>query len=160
MSAERTERRRGAHASDNGQLICPAGFPVPPGTKEWFVQKGDKGDKGDRGAQGEQGDKGDRGMPTGQRRAIIYLFVLTLLLAGANLLWTAHEHNITRADEAAVQAQQRQQGAVIGRKLCATLDDLRSLQPPSGNPASNPSRAYEQGLHARLSQLGTDLGCK
>jgi hypothetical protein len=137
MSAERTERRRGAHASDNGQLICPAGFPVPPGTKEWFVQKGDKGDKGDRGAQGEQGDKGDRGMPTGQRRAIIYLFVLTLLLAGANLLWTGHAVNVN-------QSAQRRSGQLVEQKLCATLDSLRSLQPPPGNPASNPSRAYEQ----------------
>ena len=144
---EGMERMQARYDGGGKTLLCPAGFPVPEGTKEWELIPGPKGDRGPKG------DKGDRGMPTGQRRAIIYLFVLTLLLAGANLLWTGHAVNVN-------QSAQRRSGQLVEQKLCATLDSLRSLQPPPGNPASNPSRAYEQGLHARLSQLGTDLGCK
>ena len=34
------------------------------------------------------------------------------------------------------------------------------LKPPAGNPVKNPARGYDQELHATLSQLGPDLGCK
>ena len=57
------------------------------------------------------------------------------------------------------QAQQRQQGAAVERKLCTTLAHLAALKPPAGNPARNPSRAFDQSLHATLDQLGPDLGC-
>ena len=115
--------------------------------------------KGDTGPKGEKGDRGERASPR-QRRAVIYLFVLTVFLAGANLLWTAHEVNASRAAQAHVQALQQQQGQVIGRKLCQTLDSLAALTPPGGSPESNPSRAYEQNLHAVLDRLAPDIGCK
>ena len=107
-----------------------------------------------RGQKGDKGEKGERGLgiTAGARRAIIYLFVLTVLLAGANLLWTSHVVN-------ANQAAQQRAGQAVGQKLCATLSQLAALRPPGGNPAANPSRAYEQSLHTTLSQLGTDLSC-
>ena len=115
--------------------------------------------KGQKGDQGEQGQKGERGMPAAQLRAIVYLAVLTLLLAGANLLWTGHEVNASRAVQAREQAMQQRQGEVIGRKLCKTLDSLAALRPPGGSPEQNPSRAYEQALHAVLDRLAPDIGC-
>lgn len=53
-----------------------------------------KGDKGDRG---EQGKRGEQGMTRGARRAIIYLFTLTVVLAGLNLFWTSREVGRVRA---------------------------------------------------------------
>lgn len=97
-----------------------------------------------------------------QRRlgyAIVFLFALSLLLAGANLLWTAHEVNQSGRAQAREQAAQRRQGQVLERRLCTTLGQLASLRPPAGNPASNPSRAYEDAMHKTLSQVGPDIGC-
>ena len=53
---------------------------------------------------------------------------------------------------------QQQQGQLIARKLCTTLDRLAALQPPAGNPTTNPSRAYDQRLHSTLADLGPDIG--
>lgn len=119
-----------------------------------------QGQKGDKGETGEQG----QGISVSARRAVIYLFVLTLLLAGANLLWTGHEVNASRAAQALVQAQQQRQGEVIGRKLCLTLGKLAALTPPTradvkkGAPYP-PSFIYEDRLHVALSELGADIGC-
>ena len=44
-------------------------------------------------------------------------------------------------------------------KWCATLNLLYAQKPPPGNPAKNPSRAFDQDLHARFAQLRDDLGC-
>lgn len=98
------------------------------------------------------------------RRALVFLFGLSVVLAGLNLTWTAHE---VHASQAAIQAAQhheqvlqQQAGAVIGQKLCTTLGKLTALKPPPGNPAVNAPRAYDQELHAALAQLGPDIGCK
>lgn len=77
--------------------------------------------------------------------------IVALLLL--TFLFTAHYVNSS-------QASQQRTGQVIEAKLCTTLDGLRSLQPPPGNPRTNPSRQYLQGLHAKLSQIGSDLGCR
>jgi hypothetical protein len=78
--------------------------------------------------------------------------VVVVLLLGATLLFVAHYVNST-------QAAQRRQGAAVERKLCSTLGGLAHLQPPPGNPSTNPSRAYLQGLHSKFIDLGRDLGC-
>ncbi len=57
------------------------------------------------------------------------------------------------------QAAQRQQGIAVEQKICITLAHLDALKPPAGNPRKNPSRAFDDELHATLSQLGPDLGC-
>ena len=60
---------------------------------------------------------------------------------------------------AQTRAAQQHQGQIIETKLCTTLGRLAALQPPRGNPASNPSRAYLQHQHDVLAALGGDVGC-
>jgi len=78
--------------------------------------------------------------------------VVVVLLA-LNFVFTAEYENHA-------QSAARQQGALIERRLCATLDELAALRPPAGNPAANPSRAFDDELHATLDGLGPDLGCR
>ena len=131
---------------------------------------------GPRGVQGKQGERGERGLSSRTARAIVFLFVFCALGIGGNLYWTAHEVNSNAAAQQRQQASQQQQaaaeqaaqqraGAATEGKLCkslAPLASLATLKPPAGNPASNPSRAFEQELSARLAplaQLGPDIGC-
>ena len=119
--------------------------------------------QGPRGRQGNQGNRGERGAPglsAPIRRALVWLFALSVILAGANLLWTAHEVHASQASQQQQNADRQRQGQVIERKLCTTLGRLTALKPPPGPAAANPSRAYEQELHATLAQLGPDIGCK
>lgn len=123
--------------------------------------------QGPRGAQGNQGNRGERGaagLSRSVRRALVYLFALSVALGGFSLFWTAHEVHASQAAIQAAQAredaEQRAAGAALGRKLCTTFGTLAALRPPAGNPETNPSRAYLQGQHDALVQLGTDLGCK
>ena len=111
------------------------------------------GPQGERGAQGNQGNRGERGqLSRVQGRAVVVLFALSALFGIGNLFWTAHEVN-------AATAAQRQ-GAVLGQRLCITLDRLAALKPPAGNPAANPARAFDQEQQTVLAQLGPDVGCK
>ena len=123
--------------------------------------------QGPRGAQGNQGNRGEQGasgLSRTIRRALVFLFALPVVLAGANLLWTAHEVNASQAAIHAAhvrgQAAEKRAGDELEAKLCITFSRLSALKPPAGNPATNPSRAYLQGQHAQLVELGTDLGCK
>ena len=123
--------------------------------------------QGPRGPQGNQGNRGARGVPglsRSIRRALVYLFALAATLSIGNLLWTAHETHASRAaiqsEYASEQAAQKREGQIVVRALCITFTKLAALKPPAGNPATNPSRAYLQGQHDTLDQLGADLGCK
>ena len=59
----------------------------------------------------------------------------------------------------AEHAQSIHQGAKIEHSICVTMASLAALQPPSGSAEDNPSRAYEQKLHATLAEIGPDLEC-
>ena len=109
-----------------------------------------EGPRGEKGAQGAQGVQGELSRPL--RRALVYLFATAAALALVALLAEFH-------GQAASRAAQQRQGELVERKLCSTLDGLARLQPPPGNPSTNPSRAYLQGLHLRFIDLGRDLGC-
>jgi hypothetical protein len=95
----------------------------------------------------------------------ISAFVVLLggMIAGSYFLdiYTATQtaQSIEDARTVALQQQQRA-GAVLGEKLCDTFGRLAALKPPAGDPARNPSRAFDDSLHMTLDQLGTDLGCK
>lgn len=88
-----------------------------------------------------------------RRRPAAILAAVAVLLLLANFVFTAHYVNST-------QAAEHRQGLAVEQKICATLGKLASLQPPAGDPADNPSRAFEQRLHATLDQLAPDLGCR
>lgn len=117
-------------------LTCPAGLPVPRGTV----------------------------LTRSVLRSVAVLVLVAIVLGGLNLLWTAHE---VRADNAAQQRQEQQEqqeqqraGALLEQKLCTTFGKLAANKPPAGNPATNPSRRYDQNNHAILDELGADLGCR
>lgn len=113
-------------------LTCPAGLPVPRGTV----------------------------LARRTLRSVAFLVLLALLVAGANLLWTSHAVNAYQSSQRQQAAAQQHQGAMIEAKLCQTLDRLAALRPPAGNPRTNPSRAFDQQVHATLDELGPDIGCK
>lgn len=110
----------------------------------WPGRKGDKGDKG---------EKGQRGLPQGQARAIVYMFLLCIALfivLGAGLFHYIHAN----------QAAQQSAGFQVERKLCADVATMSAIQPPAGATAANPSRAYEQAEHRAWAGLVIALGCK
>jgi hypothetical protein len=121
---------------------------------------GPRGEQGQQGETGETGAKGAAGLPISVGRSIVALFVLMVLLAAANFLWSAaqqraYQDSLAREHAAHIKADQ-----ILVAHLCLTFGDLGALKPPPGDPAKNPSRAYDDKLHATLIQLGTDLGCK
>jgi uncharacterized membrane protein YciS (DUF1049 family) len=132
---------------------------------------------GPRGRQGAKGERGERGLSRLQGRAVVFLFGLSVALSACSLFWNSYEVNSNaaaqRSQQASQQQAQRQEqaaqqraGAAIEAKLCTSLKPLEGLadmKPPAGNPADNPSRAFEQELVVKLAplaQLGPDLGCK
>lgn len=121
--------------------------------------RGQKGDRGEQGIQGNRGEHGQPGLSVAVRRSLLFLFALAVVLAAGSLLWTAHEVRASQAAQQREEAIQHQAGVVLEEKLCITFSRLAALQPPAGNPATNPSRGYDQELHATLDELGTDLGC-
>jgi type II secretory pathway pseudopilin PulG len=95
-----------------------------------------------------------------RRRSDLIILVAFVLVVGlANSLLGANSEHSFEARQARQQAAQQAQGRVLEQRLCTTLNRLAALNPPPGNPASNPSRAFEDELHQTLSQLGPDLGC-
>lgn len=101
---------------------------------------------------------------------MIVLVVVAFLLLGANLLFTAHYVNSTRAallnqqqayeaGQRRDQAEQRAAGVLVIRKLCTTFGELAANKPPAGNPNTNPSRGYDQRNHKILDGVGPDIGC-
>ena len=128
-------------------------------SRESFERNAARGPQGEQGEQGARGAQGERGLSRVQGRAVVVLFLLAALFGAGNLLWTAHEVNAATEAQHQEQAAQQRQGAMIEQRLCTTLDRLAALKPPPGNPASNPSRAFDQEQQAALAQLGPDVGC-
>jgi hypothetical protein len=123
-----------------------------------------RGERGETGAQGERGATGATGaagpkLPRNVAYAVVFLFVLSLVLNGANLKFTSDQANSVRHQFAVSNAQGKREGELIEDKLCGSFGKLATLKPPAGNPATNPSRAYLQGEHAILDEIGTDIRC-
>ena len=99
----------------------------------------------------------------GARRAALGVLFLVLIMAGANLLSSYFEYHHFAATQQQqyrdFTAQQQQQNKALDERLCATLDRLAALKPPTGSPVGNPSRAYEQQLAKTLAELKPDIGC-
>jgi hypothetical protein len=127
----------------------------------------------ERGPAGETGAVGATG-PAGVSRRVKFfagLFLaLVVVMSGGTLISQQLQQNqfestITTNHNANLQ-RQAAQGAAIEAKLCKTLkplEPLAELKAPPGDPAANPSRAFEQQLVIRLAplaQLGADIGCR
>lgn len=104
------------------------------------------------------------------RYSFVVIASMAMVLALISLFWNAHAvsvdnrnwHQAIVAEQrqaAAEQAAQQRQGALLEQRLCTTLDREAALKPPPGDPASNPSRAFDDEQHAVLAQLGPDVGC-
>ncbi len=146
---EGMERMQARYDGGGKTLLCPAGFPVPEGTKEWELIPGPKGDRGPKG------DKGDRGMPPGQRRAIVYLFVLPVLIAAIALGGLAYY-----AHRLSVEQQEIIRVATLNNRVrCASIAEIVSIPipvPTAGNPSREWDAKYEEAERAR----GLQLGCR
>lgn len=100
------------------------------------------------------------------RYSVIALFVIAAMPGYVGLFWNQHNQEITQRNQQAAQTAARHAADLVELRLCTTLvplEPLASLIAPAGNPAANPSRAYEQKLTRLLhplAQLGPDLGCK
>ena len=88
------------------------------------------------------------------------LVALTLIVGAGNLLASWDEVHAYQASQHREEVAQQRASVAVEDKLCSTFGKLAALEPPSGSPAHNPSRAFEQDLHARLVELGIDLGCR
>ena len=81
------------------------------------------------------------------------------LVIGSMVLAVALNAGFTLWSIGNSRQQQQHQGEIVERKICTTIAHLDALKPPGGNPRANPSRAFDDRLHASLAQLGPDLGC-
>lgn len=98
-----------------------------------------RGPKGDQGQQGDRGVQGTPGIPRSVRSAIVFLFALSVLLAGLNILWTAY---VVRGSN-----QQR----------CATVEQLATIpipRPVAGHESREYAAAVERIYRARAAELG------
>jgi hypothetical protein len=132
--------------------------------EESLADRGPRGPQGRQGNQGNRGETGTAGLSSPVRRALVSMFALAVLLAAFGLFWINHA---VHDSQAAIQASQHREeimqqraGVILEQKLCTTFAKLGALKPPAGNPKTNPSRAFDDNLHATLDELGTDLGCR
>jgi hypothetical protein len=100
---------------------------------------------------GPKGDKGEQGaLPARARRSLLARDIVIICLLLLNFLFTAHYVN-------SQQSAAQRAGAKVIAKVCAGFARLAAEKPPAGNPATNPSRAFDQGQHATLVGIGADL---
>ena len=98
--------------------------------------------RGAKGDKGEPGEKGERGLTSRMARAIVGLFLIAFVLAGASLLITSRE---IAANDA---------------KWCAAMVLLTSHPVPKpANPGANPSRAQNYQYYVTFRTLRRRLGC-
>ena len=97
-----------------------------------------QGQRGEQGEQGKQGSRGEAGLSRTVRRALVFLFALSVLLAGINLGWTAYEKGAIQAGQHREQVLQQQAGVMLEAKLCTTFGRLAALKPPPGRLRKTP----------------------
>jgi hypothetical protein len=127
------------------------------------VNQGPQGEPGAPGMQGQRGRPGAPGTPgisAGARHAAVGLLVLVLIVGGANL-WASYDQVQSFKNQLhAQQVAEQKAGELELAELCATFGKVALLKPPAGSAKANPSRAYEQEMHADLSGVPSDLRCR
>lgn len=101
-----------------------------------------------------------------QRHIYGFLLVLVFLVGGGNL-WASWDQsravgtqlNTFKRQLHSQEVAEQKQGAKEIGELCDTFGKVALLQPPAGDPVTNPSRAFDQNLHADLAGVNPDLGC-
>jgi hypothetical protein len=109
-----------------------------------MAEHAEHGQRGERGAQGERGERGEHGegMTHGARRAVIVLFVINFLVAGACLWFATYQVSSSN------------------RQWCDTLSLLTSKPVPKpDDPSANPSRMQTYTLYADFVALRRHFGC-
>ncbi len=110
------------------------------GSDERLATQGPCGPAGRQGNQGNRGEQGLAGLSAPVRRALVFLFALSVALAAANLWWTAH----------VVQAGDQMR--------CSSI--LADATIPLPHPvAGNPSREWEAAFEAVARERARQLGC-
>lgn len=99
----------------------------------------------------------------GMARVVVVILVLVLVMGAAALIssyWeNQHYEKQLSAQIASQQSSQDANRKLILDKLCSTLTGLAEIKAPAGDPATNPSRAFEQAQQKKLAELSSDLGC-
>jgi hypothetical protein len=94
------------------------------------------------------------------QRAIGILLALVFLVGGGNLWASWDEVHTFKQQLHAQRVAEQKAAAKEVRELCATFGKVAELKPPAGNPKDNPSRAFDQKMHADLSGVVPDLKCR
>ena len=111
--------------------------------------------------RGEKGDKGDAGLSAQVRRAIVFLFVLAVMLAAIGLIAVVREQGTLAAQQKALAVQQKEltrQARAGDRQRCASIAlivDIPIPVPLAGNPSRQAWAAFEGVERMR----GRELGC-
>lgn len=132
---------------------------------ERSVARGPKGEQGERGAKGERGP----GMTSGARHAVVFLFLLSLVLAGANGAFTLNQvgHASATARTAAMAAQRAASAEATQLALCQATNTARAQQIDlwdflirlSKPPATAQGRALIAEFVAHLHQVFAPRDC-
>lgn len=107
--------------------------------------------------RGAKGDRGERGMPAGQRRAIVYLFVVPVLIAAVALFGLIHYARvISREQREIIQVR-----TANDRERCTSLTQIVTIPipvPTQGNPSREAWARFEQVERQRGTQLHCPMG--
>lgn len=127
------------------------------------MNQGPQGEQGQTGQQGQRGRPGAPGAPgisAGARHAAVALLALVLIVGAANL-WASYDQVQDFKNQLhAQQVAEQKAGELELAELCATFGKVALLKPPAGSAKANPSRAYEQQMHADLAGVPSDLRCR
>jgi hypothetical protein len=99
-----------------------------------------RGQPGEKGERGEKGEPSSR-LPIGQARAVVYLFLLNLVLFGLCFLGLIHYVHAGDSDR------------------CTSLQQVIAIPVPTP-VAGNPSREFDSKFEAIERARARELGCR
>jgi hypothetical protein len=82
-------------------------------------EAGERFPVGPRGVQGAKGERGERGLSVLQGRAVVVLFLIGVVFAVFNLLWTSHDVNAEQSKWCGLVITLDQANAAAAKKPAA-----------------------------------------